>query len=152
MKAESAINFRAYQGGFFKTLISPTETDGDMALIEMTLPQGVEPPTHKHTKEDETFYLLDGEMTFQVGDKVIHAKQGEAIFAPRMVPHRFVINTTSARFLTLITPGDLHNYFLEFSQPQEGEPKVVRPEGPPPADLVARIAEQLTQKYKIFFA
>lgn len=152
MKAESAIDFRAYQGGFFKTLISPTETEGDMALIEMTLPQGVEPPTHKHTKEDETFYLLDGEMTFQIGDKVIHAQQGEAVFAPRMVPHRFVINTKSARFLTLITPGYLHNYFLEFSQPQDGELKVIHPEGPPPADLIAKMTGQLTEKYKIFFA
>nr|WP_068891270.1 cupin domain-containing protein [Pedobacter panaciterrae] len=149
---ETVTNLRTYQGGFFKTLISPSQTDGNMTLMEMTLPKGVEPPMHIHTKEDESFYLLDGEMTFHIGDEVIHARKGEAIFAPRMIPHSFQINTTSAKFLTLITPGYLLNYFLEFSEPQEGEPQLIHPEGPPPMEIIQKMTQQLTEKYGVRFA
>ena len=110
-------DYRNYQGGYFKTLTSPDQTNGTMALVDMTLPRGVEPPPHFHTNEDESFYLLDGSITFHIGCDVIEATKGEAVFAPRMVPHHFVINSASARFLTVITPGKFIEYFMEFSFP-----------------------------------
>jgi quercetin dioxygenase-like cupin family protein len=93
-----------YQGGYFKVLISPEQTNGSLALLDMTLPKGVEPPMHLHTREDESFYVLEGAITFQIGEETIQASPGKAVFAPRQVPHGFTIQTESARFLTLITP------------------------------------------------
>ena len=144
-------DYRNYQGGFFKTLISPEQTNGTMALVDMTLPKGVEPPPHTHTKEDESFYLLEGFITFYIGDKVIEAKQGEAVFAPRMVPHHFTINSASARFLTAITPGKFLEYFMEFSFPAAEELSVIAPQGPPSEAAIKHMTKQLSEKYGVLF-
>lgn len=143
--------YRNYQGGFFKVLISPEESQGSFALVDMTLPKGVEPPVHLHSREDETFYMLEGEITFQVGDKVSIIKAGESIFAPRQVPHQFQINTVSARFLTLITPGNFLGYFMQFSFPAAEELQVIPPQGPPPAEHLAYMVTELNQKYGVLF-
>ncbi|QMU28340.1 cupin domain-containing protein [Adhaeribacter radiodurans] len=143
--------YRNYQGGFFKVLISPEETQGNFALIDMTLPQGVEPPVHLHSREDETFYLLEGEITFYVGEKVTKLKTGESIFAPRQVPHHFKINTPSARFLSLITPGNFLEYFMQFSFPAAEEVQVIPPQGPPPSEHIAFMMSELNQKYGVLF-
>ncbi len=148
----SSINhYRNYQGGFFKVLISPEETQGNFAVVDMTLPQGVEPPVHLHSREDETFYLLEGEITFQVGEKVVRAKPGESVFAPRQVPHQFKILTPSARFLTMISPGSFLEYFMQFSFPATEKVQVVSPQGPPPAEHIAYMVSELNQKYGVLF-
>lgn len=145
LKAQTG--YRSYMGGFFKVLIAPETTQGSMALLEMTLPRGVEPPPHMHTKEDESFYLQEGEMTFYIGDKTIRAKPGDAVFAPRMVPHSFEINTESAKFLTLLTPGNFLDYFMEFSRPETGNIQIVPPQGPPPQEFVQKVITSLTGTY-----
>jgi quercetin dioxygenase-like cupin family protein len=138
-------------GGFFQVVISPNDTQGTLALLDMTLPAGVEPPVHLHTREDETFYLVEGEITFQIGEQVTAAVPGQTVFAPRNVPHQFRITTPSARFLTLITPGQFLNYFLQFSFPVAEEVKVIPPQGPPPAEAVAFMTAQLEEKYGVLF-
>ncbi|RYD81937.1 MAG: cupin domain-containing protein [Sphingobacteriales bacterium] len=142
---------RGYQGGYFKVLVSPEQTDGKMALIDISLPRGVDPPMHIHTREDETFYLLEGEITFFVGEAIIKTKAGDAVFGPRMVPHRFVVESECSRFLTLITPGHFVEYFQEFSYPIVGKPVVATPQGPPPAELIEQITNQLLVKYGVLF-
>ncbi|WP_212004891.1 cupin domain-containing protein [Chitinophaga sp. HK235] len=140
-----------YHGGFFQVLIASATTQHNFSLIDISLPKGVEPPSHTHTREDETFYLLEGEMTFYIGEQCITARPGEAVFAPRMVPHHFKIMTASATFLTLITPGTFLDYFLEFSTPCDGVPRIIPPQGPPPAAHLENITRQLTQKYGVLF-
>ena len=139
---------RAYQGGFFRVLVSPGQTDGSLAIIDITLPKGSEPPRHLHTREDETFYIIDGSVQFEIGDTLIDGKVGQAIFAPRNIEHQFTIQTDKARMLTVITPGDFVNYFLEFSQPIADEPTSLQaPQGPPPTDVVARLVSRLTSRF-----
>lgn len=150
-KVKSFEAFRNYQGGYFKVLISPDQTGGSMALVDMTLPKGVEPPAHIHTREDETFYLLEGEMTFLIGDTVKKAAVGDAVFAPRQVAHHFTIESESVRFLTLITPGQFLDYFLEFSFPAVDELNIVPPQGPPPAEFIEHMTSKLTGTYGILF-
>lgn len=140
---------RSYQGGFFKVLISHDQTGGNMALVDMTLPKGVEPPLHVHSREDETFFLIDGVMTFLVGESVIKAEVGDAVFAPRMVPHHFVIESKKARFLTLMTPGNLLDYFMEFSFPTMEEAKINPPQVPPSTEYIENLTKILTDIYGI---
>jgi quercetin dioxygenase-like cupin family protein len=148
--AASESQYRNYQGGYFKVLISPEQTGGAMALIDITLPQGVEPPPHLHTREDETFYLLEGEISFHIGGEIIQAATGQAVFAPRLVPHHFRIMTPEAKFLTLITPGQFLEHFMEYSFPAT-ELRVVPPQGPPPAELIRMMTNQLQQKHGVLF-
>ena len=139
---------RAYQGGFFRVLVSPGQTDGSLAIIDSTLPKGSEPPKHIHTREDETFYIIEGRVQFEIGDTVINGEIGQAVFAPRNIEHKFTIKTDRARMLTVLTPGDFVNFFLEFSQPIDNEPTSVQaPQGPPPAEVVARLVSRLTNRF-----
>lgn len=143
--------YRDYHGGYFKTLVSPEQSAGTFALMEMVLPQGAEPPLHLHTLEDETFYLLEGEIFFEIGEQTLTAKAGDTVFAPRQIPHLFKIVTSQAKFITLISPGKLWEYFIEFSTPTTGQPVVVPPQGPPPPEVIAQLLERMTTTYGISF-
>lgn len=148
----STSNLRAYAGGFFRVLVSPEQTGGSFALIDVTVPKGGEPPRHVHTREDETFYVLAGTVRFEIGDTVTIGQVGQAVFAPRNVEHQFIIQSEQARMLTFLTPGDFANYFIEFSQPIDQEPAVVKaPQGPPPADMMAHLIARLSGGYGIHF-
>ncbi|HKG08555.1 MAG TPA: cupin domain-containing protein [Pedobacter sp.] len=141
--------YRDYHGGYFKILVSPEETNGAMAMIDMVLPKGVEPPLHVHQNEDETFYVLEGKMTFGVGERQVELGPEDALFCPRGVPHVFRIDSAQARFITLITPGEMVNYFMDFSTPTVGDPVVKPPLGPPPADVIELLLTTLKEKYSI---
>ena len=143
--------FRNYQGGYFKTLISPEQSGGSLAMLDLALPAGAEPPPHIHTLEDETFYVLEGELQLRVGNTLVLLKAGEAVFAPRNVPHSFKILTDSVRFINLITPGTLWAYFMAFSEPCEGEPKVAKALQPPPPEHIQSMLSVLTNLYQLKF-
>jgi len=150
-KSTETAAYRSYAGGYFKVVLSPEQTGGDMSIIDITLPKGAEPPRHMHQHEDETFYLLEGEVTFYIGDEETVAKPGEAVFGPRGVPHKFTLHTPQARMLTVITPGNFVNFFMDFSQPLAGELKVTPPQGPPPPETIEYIVKQATEKYGTLF-
>ncbi len=150
IQTTTAADYRQYMGGFFKVLLSPEQTGGAVAIVDMTVPRGAEPPPHLHTREDEMFYVLEGEVNFTIGGNVTEAKAGASVFAPRQVPHQFNIQTPTARFLVVITPGQLLSYFLDFSLPT-AEPAIVPPQGPPPAEFIERMVTQLAQQYGVLF-
>ena len=72
---------------------------------------------HVHHREEESFYILDGEFGFEVGDAQFVAGAGSFVLGPRDIPHRFW-NAGSApgRFLLLISPAGLEPFFEEFSR------------------------------------
>ncbi len=75
------------------------------------------PPLHVHTREDEWFFVLQGELTFQVGAERFTAGPGTSVFAPRDVPHTWQNFTTGlVEALGIVTPPQLEEYFLEASR------------------------------------
>jgi quercetin dioxygenase-like cupin family protein len=142
--------YRSYQGGYFLTLISPKQTDNKLALLELTLPQGAEPPSHIHSLEDEAFYVLDGEMSVTVGDTKTLLRPGEALFAPRNVPHSLKILTAKATLMNLITPGTLWNYFMECSEPLAEKPETVASVALS-AETVKAMLDRISNVYKVRF-
>lgn len=147
----SVSHFRNYQGGYFKTLISPEQSNGELALLDFVLPKGAEPPLHLHTQEDETFYVLEGLLKITVGDKTTWLDAGEAMFAPRNTPHHFEIISDKARFINLITPGKLWHYFIDFSDPCEGEPVINTSLPAPSQSQLENMLHILTDTYEIKF-
>jgi quercetin dioxygenase-like cupin family protein len=95
--------------------------------------------------EDEIFYVLDGEITFQRGNERIDARAGDSVFMPRGVQHGFAVRTETASLLQVFTPGGLEEAFLSLSEPAPVDELPPAPEGPPPAEAVeamtARFAE-----------
>ena len=62
------------------------------------------PPLHAHALWDEGFYVLEGEVTFQAGDRILTATPGMFVFAPRNMPHTFAIAAGRARASSLCSP------------------------------------------------
>ena len=140
--------YRNYHGGYFKTLLSPEQSDGRMAILDMVLPKGAEPPPHVHQNEDETFYILDGSVEFIINGIPHTLETGAVLFAPRGIPHYFKILTDTAHILTIITPGDLWNYFMEFSEPCHEGPRITIPALPTP-EQIRYMTERLSSRYRL---
>lgn len=151
MEPSTAARYRSYQGGYLQTLIAPNQTGNALALLELTLPRGAEPPMHIHSNEDEAFYVLDGEISVTVADHTTTLKQGEALFAPRNIPHAFKILTPKAALMNLITPGALWNYFMEFSEPLSALLETVAAPVAPPAERMKAMLDTITNVYKVNF-
>jgi quercetin dioxygenase-like cupin family protein len=81
------------------------ETHGQLAQAEVRAPRGSGSPVHMHRHEDEAWYLLDGELTFWLGEESRTATTGDFVFGPRGVRHRFRVDSDEARFLILVTPA-----------------------------------------------
>ena len=106
-----------YNGGLLTFLATAEETRGQFALIEATTRKGNVPPRHIHHREEETFYVLEGEMTVSVGDRTVKATPGTMVCLPRDVAHSFTIESEQLRMLILLTPAGLEGWFKEFSVP-----------------------------------
>lgn len=100
---------------FFKALGS--QTGGAFALMEQKVPPGHGPRKHVHRREEESFYILEGEFGFEVGDQQFVAGPGTFVLGPRDIPHRFWnAGSTEGRFLLIISPPGLEPFFEEFSR------------------------------------
>jgi hypothetical protein len=78
--------------------------------------QSTEPPLHIHHREDEAWYILDGKMTFYVGDAVIEATAGCFAFAPRGIPHTFTVDVEPTRVLVFASPAGFEHFALELGE------------------------------------
>jgi len=87
-----------------------------VSLIEHRMAEGFAVPLHVHHDEDESFYILDGEFRFQVGDNVLTVSAGQALHVPGGVVHSFRVISPEARFLT-ITPGRFEAMVRTASRP-----------------------------------
>ena len=106
-----------YSGHLLTFLATGEDTQGKFALIELAGRKGNVPPPHIHHREDETFYVLEGEMTFFAGGRTIKATPGTMVFLPRDVEHSFTIDSDQGRILVLLTPAGGEGYFRECSVP-----------------------------------
>jgi quercetin dioxygenase-like cupin family protein len=104
--------------GELLTLVATAEqTGGAFSLMHERLPRGAEPPPHVHRREDEAFFLLEGDLTVRVGDRVFPASAGSFVFCPRDVPHLLTVQSAEVRMLTLCTPGGVEQLFVELGEP-----------------------------------
>jgi quercetin dioxygenase-like cupin family protein len=106
-----------YSGWLMTFLATAEDTGGQFALMEQVARKGNAPPRHIHHREDETFYVIDGEMTFSVGDETIMATPGTMVFAPRDVPHSFTIDSEQVRILVMVAPAGAEGFFKACSVP-----------------------------------
>ena len=96
-------------------------TNGLFAMIEQNNDEGARVPLHVHTREDESFYLCEGEVTFQVGEIEILALAGTTVYLPRGVPHGFRVNKP-ARAILCLYPAGAENMFRKLGKLPPGAP------------------------------
>lgn len=94
--------------------VTAKDTLGAYSIVESIVQPQTGPEPHRHSREDEAFYVLTGQLEFRVGKRFVVAGPGALVFAPRGIPHTFRnVGTTPARFLTVISPAGLEKFFEE---------------------------------------
>ncbi len=132
--ADTSLDRSVWYGGFLLTFLATSEDTGGAFSLTYTEAQkgvSVEPPLHVHTREEESFYVMEGAITAYVGDEVIRVEAGNLLTLPRGVLHRYTIGTEHARYLNLCTPGGFEGFLRELSEPAPSMTMPPAPEGPP---------------------
>jgi quercetin dioxygenase-like cupin family protein len=114
-------------GGIWTMKASAAQTGGAFTLFEDSMVRGKATPLHLHPNEDETFYVLEGELRLHVdGEDHTLGEQGTAM-VPRGVPHAFLVTSETARVLCLQTPGTGEGFYREVSEPVGADADPGRP-------------------------
>jgi quercetin dioxygenase-like cupin family protein len=113
----------------------------ELDVVRLYAPPGDQPPLHVHESVDETFYVLDGEVTVWVGDAdPVVLGPGDFSFAPRGLPHTYRVTSDGpACVLVTSTPGGFADFVRAYGVPAERHELPVL-DGPPDAERLARIA------------
>jgi quercetin dioxygenase-like cupin family protein len=126
-------------------LATGEDTNGEYSIIEQFMPIGAGPPPHVHPFEDETFYVLAGEMTIIVGGQKLVLRPGSVGHVPRNIVHEFkVTGTEVCHCLNYYTPAGFEQVILGCSRPAE------RRELPPPG-LDPLDSPQVVQFFNNYF-
>jgi quercetin dioxygenase-like cupin family protein len=115
-------------GDHYTFLVTGEETGGAYFVMEALVPPGGGPPPHIHNREDETFYLLEGQIEFLLGDEIVTAGPGDFVNVPRGTVHRFRnTGAETARLVLTFTPAGIERWFEETleSAPSEVHPQDV---------------------------
>lgn len=108
----------AVVGDVYRFLATGDETNGKYALFEAVVPPGGGPPPHVHSREEEGFYILEGEITFQIAGERVVATAGMFANMPVGTPHSFKNESGQpARMLISVAPAGLEKMFFEFGVP-----------------------------------
>lgn len=129
-------------------LVSGEDTNGEFCVVHCAVKENDGPPLHIHENEDESFYVLEGEIEMTLGSETVLVQTGEYVFAPRGIPHTFKVRSSKARFLVTAYPAGFDAFVKELGTPYvEGmEP----PTEPPTPEFLQKLA-QVSGKYKITY-
>jgi quercetin dioxygenase-like cupin family protein len=119
--------------GYPMTFLVTAENTKHTSMFDWTMPPRFSTGLHLHRIQEETFYVLDGECEWQVGDRRIRAMPGTFLFIPPGVPHN-IANTTDkpARVLMTVSPPGHENYFEELAT-------AVSRDAPPDTKVIAEL-------------
>ena len=133
----------AMQGILWTMLADRDDTGGRWSMMEQLMPKGAGPPPHRHLWSDETFYILDGTITFLMGDEIRTAGKGAFVNIARNTRHAFRVDSDTARILNGYTPASMEAMLAELGK-RTDERTLPPPEAPPsgkpqmPDELLAR--------------
>jgi quercetin dioxygenase-like cupin family protein len=103
--------------------LANADTDGAVAIFNHAVAPMSGPPLHRHSREDEWFYVVDGEITLEVDGQRIALRRRGSAFAPRGTAHTFQnFSDGAAEILVLVTPGGFNQFFEELSKFREQQP------------------------------
>lgn len=101
-------------GDMYSMLVIGEESTNSLFQFEATVPPNGGPPPHVHSEEEETFYIVEGELEFQIDDKYHIASKGDFVYIPPGTVHRFKnIGDTTSTMLVTFSPSRMDGFFLE---------------------------------------
>lgn len=132
-------------GDLYTFKVAGEETGESFAMIEVQVQPQNGPPPHIHHREDETFYILEGEFSFLHGGRTFAATAGSFIHIPKGTLHTFKnVGASPGRFLVVITPAGFEKFFEDI-----GEPAVDKPYPPPFDPAIVEKLMALAPKYNL---
>jgi quercetin dioxygenase-like cupin family protein len=139
-------------GGLALIKLASSQTEGRFSLIEMLWPPNLEVPLHVHTREDELFHVLEGTISYRIGDSRSKASPGHTVFAPRNIPHGFTVTSPQpARYLIVYSPAGFEEFVRETSEPARVLNLPPAPSGPIDPAQLEKIAAMMASKYGCSF-
>jgi quercetin dioxygenase-like cupin family protein len=131
-----------FLGGLVTIKAAGEATGGRCAVIEHLAPRGPGSPLHVHSREDEWFYVIEGELAFWIGGERIAAPAGSFVYGPRGIPHTYIVASEQARFLVVVEPAGFESFLRAVGQPARTRtlppPESQPPDMPKLAALAAR--------------
>jgi len=114
-----------FMGGQFDCKVSARDTNGQLCIYDTFRQEKGGPALHMHHRQDEWFFVIQGEFLIKVGDDLLDLKAGDSAFAPRKIPHTFAkISDGEARLLILLQPaGTIEDFFKAMSKLGPSIPK-----------------------------
>jgi len=127
-------------GDVYDILVDGNETEQRSAVVMVVVTPGNGPPPHTHHREDESFCVLEGEVTFTLAGRPVPAPAGTVVHVPRGVAHTFRNTGSSpARLLVWLTPAGLERFFRDVGEPLP--PGVCQPTPPTEAHVRKLLAK-----------
>lgn len=100
--------------------ISAKDNDGNLSMFEYMGNNKGGQPLHIHYKMDETFYIIDGDYIFHIGDEKFQAKSGDTVFIPRATPHTFAQTSEKGKVIYMFQPaGRMEELFRKTNDPNK---------------------------------
>jgi len=122
-------------GGLYEVLLSSDETNGEMTVMQMTMPAGMGPPPHIH-QGPETVYVVEGTLIYHIGGEVHEGRPGSLFHIPGGTVENFE-PTSTVKVLVTYRPGGIERFFAEAG---ERAPRREIPPPPAPPDVERLIA------------
>lgn len=130
--------FRWGPEGTIRILAGASSTDRSFSIVEAIEPPGGGAPLHVHHGEAEGFYILEGTIDLTCGDQTVTAQTGDFVYAPKEVPHKYVVaGDKPARLLLLFSRPGFETFFAEGGSPLDQPPP-----GPPNPELFRCLVEK----------
>ena len=133
-----------WKSGRVTVKVAGAETGDAFAQIEVADPRGGGTPVHVHHNEDETFYVLEGEVTVLVGDERFDLVAGDFLFAPRDIPHAYVVRSERSRMISTISPAGIEQLFVSLGTPVAG--------AEPPTEMVMPPMPEMARQFSAYGA
>lgn len=114
-------------GGLFTFKVTSADTDGSLLLFEDEMQRGKCTPLHQHPQEEETLYVLDGDLLVHVAGEEYEVRTGGCFMVPRGVAHAFLVMSESARVLAILTPGAAEAFYRDAGEPSTSPEDARRP-------------------------
>ena len=103
-------------GGSVTVKVATSQTNGSLTVLEFLVGPRSGPALHTHLREDELWYVIEGDFRFKAGDAMLRASTGGMAFGPRGTPHCFQnIGDAPGRLLVMTTPSGLERFFEDFA-------------------------------------
>lgn len=131
-------------GGLYRFKARGAETGGALTVVEVAGPSGFVIPVHQHEREEESFFVAKGRVTFFVDGERYASDEGTFAFVPRGTNHAFRLDSGDASLLLLLTPGGAghESMFEEMGEPAEEHVVPPPPEPFPEPEVLAEIASR----------